>query len=124
METQVMFNHLLAANEGAADMEIAVRKGEFFVHATPTRNGFSICMFEHGGLNLPCFFATESEAREDRDDISELYNQQITVGDRVETDVWHGMVLKAKRHREGDLIALYQGETFIASETWKSLSGL
>ncbi|MFT6927280.1 MAG: hypothetical protein ACJAZP_002913 [Psychromonas sp.] len=124
METQVMFNHLLDANKGAADMEIAVGKGEFFVHATPAGNRFSICTFEHGGLNLPCFFATESEALEERDDISELYNQQIMVGDRVETDVWHGVVLKAKRHRQGDLIALYQGDNFIGSETWRSLSGL
>jgi hypothetical protein len=69
METQVMFNHLLDANAGSIDMEIAVHKGEFFVHATPTGNGFSICMFEHGGLNLPCFFATESDALEERDDI-------------------------------------------------------
>ncbi len=77
METQAMFNHLLDANKGAADLDIAVREGEFFVHATPTANGFSICMFDHGGLHLPCFFATESEALEERDDISELYNQQI-----------------------------------------------
>ncbi|ABM03899.1 hypothetical protein Ping_2157 [Psychromonas ingrahamii 37] len=124
METQVMSNHLLDMNKGAADIEIAVRKGEFFVHATPTGNGFSICMFEHGGPNWSYFFATESEALAERNDISELYNQQITVGDRVETDVWDGVVLKAKRHLEGDLIALYQGDTFIGSKTWKSLSGL
>lgn len=124
METQVMFNHLLDANKGAADMQMAVRKGEFFVHATPTGSGFSISLFEHEGLNLPCFFATESDALEERDDISELYNQQITVGDRLETDIWDGVVLKAKRHRNGDLIALYQGDTFIGNDTWKSLSGL
>ncbi|PKH03254.1 hypothetical protein CXF72_07185 [Psychromonas sp. MB-3u-54] len=124
MEIQVMFNHLLDANQGSLDMEIAVRKGEFFVHATPTGNGFSISIFEHEGFNLPCFFATESEALAEQDDISELYHQQIVVGDRLETDVWDGVVLKAKRHREGDLIALYQGETLIGKKTWASLSGL
>ena len=104
-------------------MEIAVSKGEFFVHATPTSSGFSLCMFEHGGPNRPRFFATESEALEEWNNISELYHQQIRVGDRVETDLWNGGVLKAKRHSEGDLIALYQGGIFIGSKTWKSLSG-
>jgi hypothetical protein len=124
MENQVMFNHLLDANEGSLNMEIAVRKGEFFVHATPTGNGFRISMFEHQGFNLPCFFATESEALAEQDDISELYHQQIVVGDRLETDVWDGVVLKAKRYREGDLIALYQGDTLIGKKTWASLLAL
>ena len=34
MENQVIFNHLLDANEGSVDIEIAVRKGKFFVHTT------------------------------------------------------------------------------------------